>query len=134
MSQCALVFSLGCVWIAGHILVETSWPSVGVSSATQSRNMTHEAATAFFETDITSREREPHQLWYCAEGTEQNRRRVINQLATLPHVCVPSRVAKRNVVVVFIWRRALVCQPSVAAHMRLARAKQHYVYQQPNGV
>ena len=49
MSQCALVFSLGCVWIAGHILVETSWPSVGVSSATQSRNMTHEATTAFFE-------------------------------------------------------------------------------------
>ena len=36
-------------------------------------------------------------------------------------------------VVVFIWRRAHVCQPSVAAHMRLARAEQHYVYQQPNG-
>ena len=91
---------------------------------------------AFFETEITSasREKEPLRRWLCAEGTEQNRCRVVNKLATLPHVCVPSRAAERNVAVVFLWRQALVCQPYVAAHTRLARAKQHYVYQQPNGV
>ena len=58
--SCAIFVFPRCVWIAGRILVETSWRSVGVSNATKSRNMTHEAVTAFFETEITSCEREPH--------------------------------------------------------------------------